>query len=86
MTKHGRDHPLVGARRRRGQQAVEIDPCHRSLTDRRADSHTSGLHEPDKQYVRSFKPGDPSNAILRVVIVTGPASNLVEAVVSISAR
>ena len=43
-----------------------------------------GLHEPSKEEVRAFVPGGPIDRQVRLVIVTGPESDLVEAVVSVT--
>jgi primary-amine oxidase len=77
------DHPLSALDADEITRAVEIIHATGRITDAARFAYV-GLHEPDKQYVRDFSSGDPIERELRVVIVTGPTSTLVEAVVSIT--
>jgi primary-amine oxidase len=43
-----------------------------------------GLSEPSKDEVRAFRPGDPVDRRLRMVIVPGPDATVIEAVVSVT--
>ena len=76
------DHPLAALCADEVTQAVDLIRATGRLTDDARFAYV-GLHEPDKEHVRSFKAGDPVEREVRLVIVTGPESNLVEAVVSL---
>ncbi len=76
------DHPLAPITAEEIDLAVETVRGTGRLTDDARFAYV-GLHEPDKQSVRSFKPGDAVERELRLVIVTDPASNLAEVIVSV---
>ena len=77
------DHPLAALIADEVILAVELVRATGRLTDDARFAYV-GLNEPDKESVRSFNPGDPVDRELRLVIVTDPASKLVEAVVSVT--
>ncbi len=76
------DHPLAALSADEVKLAVEHVRATGRLTDDARFAYV-GLHEPDKELVRSFIAGDPVDREVRLVIVTGPVSNVVEAVVSV---
>ncbi len=76
------DHPLASLSAEEVELAVKSVRATGRLTDDARFAYV-GIHEPDKQSVRSFTAGDAVERELRLVIVTDPVSNLVEAVVSV---
>jgi primary-amine oxidase len=77
------DHPLSPVSAEEVNRAVELIHATGRLTEAARFAYL-GLHEPDKQNVRSFESGNPFEREIRVVIITGPSSTLVEAVVSVT--
>ena len=77
------DHPLASLR---GDEIAAAAAVARSTgrLEERARFAYIGLHEPPKDVVRSFGPGQPIDRQVRLVIVTGPGTGLVEAVVSVT--
>jgi primary-amine oxidase len=76
------DHPLAALSPDEVKLAVESIRATGRLTDDARFAYV-GLHEPDKQSVRSFKAGESVGREIRLVIVTDPASTLIEAVVAV---
>ena len=77
------DHPLSPVSADEIKRAVEIVGATGRISDTARFAYV-GLHEPDKAAVKAFRPGDPIERALRAVIVTGPSSTLIEAVVSVT--
>ncbi|MGP8059582.1 MAG: primary-amine oxidase [Acidimicrobiales bacterium] len=77
------DHPLATLRADEIRVAVDVARATGRL-DERARFAYIGLHEPSKDLVRSFVPGETIDRQVRLVIVTGPEAGLVEAVVSVT--
>jgi primary-amine oxidase len=78
------DHPLSAVSADEIKIAIESVRATGRLTDKARFAYV-GLNEPDKESVRTFTGGDVVERELRLVIVTAPVSNLVEAVVSVPA-
>jgi primary-amine oxidase len=76
-------HPLEALRAEEISAAVAAVRATGRLTDQALFS-TVCLEEPDKDIVRSFRPGDPVPRRVRVLIVPGPEAAVVEAVVDLS--
>ncbi len=77
------DHPLASLRADEISAAAAIARGTGRLGDRALFAYI-GLHEPDKDLVRSFSEGQPIDRRVRLVIVTGPETGLVEALVSVT--
>ena len=77
------DHPLSALSAEEVVRAVEVVQDTGRLSERARFAYV-GLQEPDKESVRSFEAGDRFDRKLRLVIVTGPSSTLIEAIVSVS--
>ena len=76
------DHPLAALSPDEVKLAIQSIRSTGRLTDESRFAYV-GLHEPDKRSVRSFTEGAAVERGIRLVIVTDPASTLVEAVVSV---
>ena len=77
------DHPLAPLQSDEIRAAADVARATDRLEERARFAYI-GLHEPSKDVVRSFRPGQPIDRLVRLVIVTGPAAGLVEAVVSVT--
>ena len=77
------DHPLSPVSADEIKRAVEIIGETGRISDSARFAYV-GLQEPDKAAVKAFRRGDPIERALRAVIVTGPSSTLIEAVVSVT--
>jgi primary-amine oxidase len=79
------DHPLAALTGTEIAQAVALARSHEGCP---ADALVAyvGLQEPPKDRVRAFRPGDPLDREVRLVLVPGPRATVVEAVVSVTHR
>ena len=77
------DHPLATLRAEEITTAVAVARATGRLDDQARFAYI-GLHEPGKDEVRAYRGAGPLDRQVRLVIVTGPDSDLVEAVVSVT--
>jgi len=79
------DHPLSALTAEEVTAAVEVIRATGRLSESARFAYV-GLFDPDKEKTRAFVAGDELDRQVRLVIVTDPVSNLVEAVVSVTAN
>lgn len=77
-------HPLAMVTAEEITRAVEVIRATGRLTDAARFSHVV-LHEPAKDVLAQWKPGDPVDREVRALIIPGPELLLVEATVSVTA-
>ena len=78
-------HPLDALSAREIETAADVLRADGRLTDAALFAYF-GLDEPSKEAVAGFTAGDPVDRRVRVVIVPGPAADVVEAVVDVGRR
>ncbi|HEY3724739.1 MAG TPA: primary-amine oxidase [Acidimicrobiia bacterium] len=77
-------HPLDMVTGEEITRAVEIMRATGKLTDAARFAHVV-LHEPDKDALAQWKPGDPVDRELRALVVPGPELQMIDVVVSVTA-
>lgn len=77
------DHPLAMLTAEEVRNAVEVLRADERVGPDAPFVHVV-LHEPSKEVVQAFQPGDPIDRELRALVVTGPGLTVVEAIVSVT--